>query len=237
MPKVLIADDLDRKASKIDTTANTLKQEKGSIFQSQQLIIIGASTGGPKVIQDILSKLIPPFPPVIVVQHFPVGFTTPFAERLDKWSELHIIEAKTGMLLTSNHVYIAPAGMHLVLDEDYSNIKIYLCKGDRVNGGIPALEPTLLSASYYFVKRLIVVILTGMGSDGLVGVQYCKANGGLVLVQDEQSSLVYGMPKAVLEAGFVGIVANPVSITSYLNAGFSNKNVTCSQLNLMRNSR
>ncbi|MFX1254566.1 MAG: chemotaxis-specific protein-glutamate methyltransferase CheB [Promethearchaeota archaeon] len=201
--------------------SHSLKRENKPIFQTQQLIVIGASTGGPKVIQDILSNLIPPFPPVIVIQHLPIGFSSAFAERLDRGSRLNVVEAQKNMTLKSSTVYVAPGGNHLVLEEKRNRIQVHLFKGDTINGVMPSLEPTLLSASYYFGKNLTIVILTGMGSDGLAGARYSKSNGAMILAQDEQSSTVYGMPKAVVSEGLADIVANPQGISSCLNARFS----------------
>ncbi|MFX1534350.1 MAG: chemotaxis-specific protein-glutamate methyltransferase CheB [Promethearchaeota archaeon] len=199
------------------------KKRKKPIIQSQQLVIIGASTGGPKVVQELLSNLRTSFPPVIVIQHLPAGFSSTFATRLDKMSKLKVIEAQTGMNLNLNTVYVAPGGTHLVFEEKNNRLEVYLYKGERVNGVIPSLEPTIVSATYHYGKNVTLVVLTGMGTDGLAGARYSKNYGATILAQDEASSTIYGMPKAIVDAGLADIVANPKDIAAYLNVHFAKK--------------
>ncbi|MFX0095546.1 MAG: chemotaxis-specific protein-glutamate methyltransferase CheB, partial [Candidatus Hodarchaeota archaeon] len=183
-----------------------------SVFRSQHLIILGGSTGAPKIMQEITSNLRTPLPPIVVIQHLPPGFSTTFATRLNRTSKLNVVEAQTGMSLSPNTIYVAPGGLHLVFQEDNHRIEICLYKGDRVNGVIPSLEPTIVSASYHYEGNLTVIILTGMGSDGLAGVRYAKQNGATVIAQDEKSSIIYGMPKAIVDEGLADRVCNPKSI-------------------------
>lgn len=184
---------------------------------SRHLLIIGASTGGPGVVKDVLTRLRPPFPPVIIVQHLPVGFTRTFAERMNAVSQLEIKEAESGMVLTTNTVFVAPGGKHLVLQDAGASMEIYLYEGDRVNGVMPSLDPTILSATYHYGQNLKVCILSGMGSDGLAGARYLKSNGGEVFAQDEETCVIYGMPKAVIDEGLADVVGTPVRLASALN--------------------
>ena len=196
---------------------------RGSDYQVQlkntekKLVIFGSSTGGIPVVHAILSRIKPPFPPIILIQHLPVGFVAPFVKRLNTATSLDVVEATNEMRLKRNTVYVGAGGKHLVLKDGN---KLYLYEGDRVNGVIPSIDPTAISASYYYGKNLIVVILTGMGSDGLAGARYSKKNGALVIAQDEESSTIFGMPKAVIDANLTDAISNPLQISSYLNRKF-----------------
>ena len=119
-----------------------------------------------------------------------------------------------------NTVYIAPGGKHLVLNTD-SFPKLTLYEGDRVNGVIPSLDPTIMSMSHVYKDQLTIVILTGMGSDGLAGSRYAKKNNAFILTQDEESSVIYGMPKAINDEKLSDYTGNPGSIISLLNQKLS----------------
>jgi two-component system chemotaxis response regulator CheB len=189
-------------------------KRKGKI--KPKLIIIGSSTGGPKVLGEIFQELTPPQPPIIVVQHLPIGFSKSFAKRLNTKSELNIVLAEEDMEIKNNFVYLAPSGNHLVLKEHENDITFHLTKGERVNGVIPSLDPTILSASYHFGNRLFIIILTGMGVDGLAGSRYAKDRGSILAAQDKQSCVIYGMPKAIIEEELADYILNPIQITNLL---------------------
>lgn len=204
--------------NKAELLDNTKMKIRRFLTPSNSLVIIGSSTGGPKVVQEIISKIEKPFPPVILIQHLPVGFTKHFAARLDKLTSLNVIEAENGSKLEINTIYVAPAGKHLVLqDDERNNYEIYLYEGDRVNGVIPSIDPTVISASYYYGKNLCLCILTGMGNDGLAGARYCKNNNAIIIAQDEASSMIYGMPKAIVDAELADYIDNPSKIAIILN--------------------
>lgn len=178
--------------------------------KKRDLLIIGCSTGGPSALQSIL----PRFPenlgvPIIVIQHMPPGFTKPLAERFDSICNLNVKEVEDGEILESGKIYIAPSGFQTYLEkskegkvvlrvEDYSAVDT-LYK--------PSINVTLNSAAPIFGNRLLSVILTGMGNDGLVGCENVKENYGFVITEAEDSCIVYGMPKVVFEAGLSDIQA------------------------------
>lgn len=173
-----------------------------------KLIIIGCSTGGPSALQAIL----PRFPknihvPIIVLQHMPPGFTRPLAERFDKICSLHVKEAENGDLLEAGNIYIAPAGYQTLIDKKADGsiaLKIEDCPFlDTVYK--PSIDITLDSAAPVYRERLLSVILTGMGNDGLLGCGTVKKYNGKVIVEAEESCIVYGMPKAVFEAGLADV--------------------------------
>jgi two-component system chemotaxis response regulator CheB len=165
-------------------------------------VIIGCSTGGP----NALASLIPLLPanlsvPVLIVQHMPVVFTKLLAERLNALSGLAVTEAQPGDLVERGHVYIAQGGSHLVVRRMKSQIVLDLDDGPPENFCKPSVDVMFRSAVEVWGGALLAVILTGMGSDGLRGSRAVDIAGGKILAQDEESSVVWGMPGAVAKAG------------------------------------
>lgn len=162
-------------------------------------VVVGSSTGGPSALATVLAGLPEDFPrPVVIVQHMPAGFTASLAKRLDRLSPLSVDEAQDYRQPRPGEAWVAPGGVHLVFDEfgrmRYSRTAPHL-------GMRPAVDLTLESAVDVWGSDVIAVILTGMGVDGARGARKLKRAGGRVLAQDEQSSVVYGMPRAVAEMG------------------------------------
>ncbi len=176
-----------------------------------KLIIIGASTGGPKAILDVMQGI-----PVglaatfLIVQHMPKGFTASFAERIAWQSGVRTKEAEDGDLLSLGKAYIAPAEYHMVLEKQGSKILLRLNQDERVNFVRPSVDVTMISAAKIMGNRVLGIILTGMGKDGLEGVREIKEKGGKVIIQDEATSVVWGMPKAIYDAGLADMVL-PIS--------------------------
>lgn len=165
------------------------------------IVTIGASTGGPRALEEILTALPEGFPvPIVIAQHMPDSFTALFAERLDQMSRLRVKEARDGEELLPGAAYIAPGRGHIEVNKQGISARVLI----RENGELiyrPSVDHLLVSASEAFPGRTLGVILTGMGSDGLKGAMAVKQSGGRVYVQDEETSAVYGMPRAVAEAG------------------------------------
>jgi two-component system chemotaxis response regulator CheB len=163
---------------------------------------IGVSTGGPQA----LAQLIPTLPaslrvPVLIVQHMPPMFTRLLAERLDSQSPLHVVEAVDGMEIHPGTVYIAPGDYHLRLRRWGTGLFAALDQGPQENSCRPSVDVLFRSLTESLGKDVLSVVLTGMGSDGLRGTQALKTAGGYSVVQDQASSVVWGMPGAVAEAG------------------------------------
>lgn len=168
------------------------------------LVIIAASTGGPKIISAILKKIPDDFPaPIIVIQHMPGTFTKAFAKRLNEHSPLSVMEAKEGTLLKKGTAYIAPGDFHLEIDY---NRRIKLNKKPSLHGVRPSADITMNSASENFDGNLIGIVLSGMGKDGSIGVRNINKRGGFVIAQDKDTSIVYGMPKSAIDSGCVNMV-------------------------------
>ena len=197
-----------------------MHESRKIIRKNQHLVILGASTGGPNLVHEIISKLRKPFPPVIIIQHLPIGFTESFSNRMNNKTELDVVVAEEDMRVKMNTVYIAPGGKHLVLkDERFPRIS--LSDGDRVNGVIPSLDPTIMSASHIYKDQLTITILTGMGSDGLAGCRYAHKHNAFIITQDEDSCVIYGMPKAINDENLADYTGNPSNIITLLNQKLS----------------
>ena len=167
-----------------------------------EILVIGCSTGGP----DALAKLLPELPadfgvPVLVVQHMPPVFTTMLAQRLDKVAALSVREGRDGDVPKAGEVLIAPGDWHMRLKNVGGRPQVALDQGPQENFCRPAVDPLFRSAAEVYGGHAVAVILTGMGQDGLVGVQQLSEKGVPVYVQDEASSVVWGMPGAVAHAG------------------------------------
>jgi len=168
------------------------------------LVVIASSTGGPRA----LGELIPQLPAQLgagglLVQHMPPGFTASLAARLDGASALAVREARTGDVLESGSLLVAPGGSHLRLSDD----RRLRLADDAPEGGLkPRADFTIADAARLFGRRVLLVVLTGMGKDGLEGAVAVKGAGGRVLVEAESTCTVYGMPRAVAEAGLADAV-------------------------------
>jgi len=167
-------------------------------------VVIGASTGGPKALQEVLTKLPGNLGvPVFVVQHMPEGFTKVFSERLDKACEMKVIEASEGMKISKDTIYIAKGGQHMTIG---SNNVINLNEDLPIWGVRPAVDKLFNSAIKVYGGNLISVILTGMGRDGADGTSNIKDSGGITISEDKSTCTIYGMPKAAYETGKVDLI-------------------------------
>ncbi len=166
-------------------------------------VAIGVSTGGPPALTGLLASLRPPMPPLVIVQHMPGQFTSPFAQRLNSISKLTVKEAASGDVLTPNHVFVAPGGKQLYLKRQGNTVKSLLRNGAPVSGHKPSVDVMMQCAAEAFPDRCLGVIMTGMGRDGAEGCGKIRAAGGYVLGQDEATSDVYGMNKVAFVQGHV----------------------------------
>ncbi len=172
-----------------------------------KIIVIGISTGGPLSLQKVIPRLPAEFSvPIAIVQHMPPNFTRLLAERLDHLSLLRVVEAEDNMPIDPGTVYVAPGGWHLHIRKRLDAATCYLSQEPKNLLFRPSADVLFESASRVFGKDVLAVVMTGMGKDGLKGTQKIKAAGGKVIAQDEQSSVVYGMPRAVVEAGLADAV-------------------------------
>ncbi len=166
-------------------------------------MVIGASTGGPKVVEGILRMLPHDFPAAIAIcQHMPPGFTKAWAERLDEVSSLRVKEACFGERFESGTVYIAPAGKHMRLMRDSDgDVHISLDRDFADSLHIPSIDILMSSAAHAFGSGLLAVLLTGLGSDGTLGMLAVRRAGGHTISEAPESAAVYSMPGSAVEIG------------------------------------
>jgi two-component system chemotaxis response regulator CheB len=178
------------------------------------LIVIGASTGGPTALRQVLSDLPADLPAALtIVQHMPAGFTQSLAVRLDKQASFAVQEAMEGDRLACGLALLAPGGFHLRFER---RNRVTLDRGPRRNGVRPALDVSMESAATTYGDRVIGVVLTGMGLDGTRGAGHIKASGGRIVAEHKSTCIVYGMPRAVTEAKLADIVVPLPEVASTL---------------------
>ncbi|OCA81954.1 protein-glutamate methylesterase/protein-glutamine glutaminase [Pseudobacillus wudalianchiensis] len=182
-----------------------LAKEKEAFRQKQKMsmIVIGSSTGGPAALQKILTRFPEDFPlPILIIQHMPPGFTKPLAERFNSLCHICVKEAEHNEKMEPGTAYVAPAGLQTAVQEIEGHYQIKL----KISAPVetlykPSVDVALLSIAPIVKDKLLAVILTGMGDDGLRGCKRVKQAGGTVLSESEETCIVYGMPKVVYEAG------------------------------------
>ncbi len=169
---------------------------------ARDIVVIGVSTGGPPAVQKILTDLPGDFPGTIfIAQHMPRAFTGPFARRLNESTGLNVKEAQNGDLVRRGQVYIAQGGMHLKINQMISRIEVEVTDDPSDVLYKPSVNVLFSSAAKGVGSRALGVVLTGMGSDGLLGARDLKAGGGILLAQSEETCVVYGMHKSVVDDG------------------------------------
>ena len=172
-----------------------------------ELVAIGSSTGGPVALSSVLAALPADLAvPVVITQHMPPVFTRLLAQRIDSLADIHVREAVDGDVLEPGVVLIAPGDHHMVFERMAASVKVRLHQGDPVNFCRPAVDVMFASAVDVYGGDVLAVILTGMGHDGREGSAMLKEKGARVLAQDEETSVVWGMPGAVAQAGIADAV-------------------------------
>ncbi|NLY55801.1 MAG: chemotaxis response regulator protein-glutamate methylesterase [Firmicutes bacterium] len=190
-------------AGQVKKTPITRTQlEKGS--SRRRIVAIGSSTGGPRALREVITRLPATFPAaILVVQHMPPLFTRTLAERLDSAAAVTVKEAESGESIRPGTVYIAPGDYHMVVGKSGS---IVLNQDPPIGTLRPAVDVLFASVAEHYGAEVVAAVLTGMGSDGRRGAKLIKEKGGVVLAQSEETCVVYGMPRAVVEAGLADAV-------------------------------
>lgn len=201
-------------------TTNTTPQKKPIIAKNLQninlIIGIGISTGGPIALREVIPNLPNEFPPILIVQHMPQSFTKAFADRLNSESQLNVKEAYDNEIIQPNTVYIAPGGFHMKVKKEYGQLKICITDDEPVSGHKPSVDVLFTSLANVMGKNVIAVIMTGMGRDGAAGIKLIKQTGGYTIAQDEESCIVFGMPKAAINEGAIEEIVPLSKISSKL---------------------
>jgi two-component system chemotaxis response regulator CheB len=194
----------------------TARSHKGPqpLQDGDPVIVIGASTGGPRALHQVLSDLPADLPAaVVLVQHMPTGFTGPLAQRINQHSSLTVQEAASGDRLGRGLALLAPGDFHLRFK---SCKQVFLYQGPQRNHLRPAVDVSMESAVEHFGSNVIGVVLTGMGSDGTDGARQIKAAGGKVIAEHESTSVIHSMPGSVIEAGLADLVLPLPQVASTL---------------------
>ena len=178
-------------------------------------VVIGASTGGPRALGYLISSLSKDvIVPILIVQHMPKNFTKSFASRLDEDSNLKVVEAEDNMKIEKGYIYIAPGDYHMYVEDG----RIVLDGSTAKTLGVrPAADYLFKTASQYYKDRLLGVVLTGMGRDGTLGMEYIKNNGGYNIVQDKETSTIFGMPESAIASNVVHEVLSLEAISKKIN--------------------
>ncbi|AQR97899.1 protein-glutamate methylesterase/protein-glutamine glutaminase [Clostridium saccharoperbutylacetonicum] len=188
------------KLPKVNVVNRTLT---GSINTSNKIIAIGASTGGTEAIYSVLKALPKELPGIVIVQHIPPMFSKMFADRLNLQTHFNVKEAQTGDSIEAGTVLIAPGDKHMKIKKAADKYIVETIQGEKVNGHCPSVDVLFESVAKIAGKNAIGVILTGMGQDGAIGLMSMRRAGARTIGQDQQSSVVYGMPKVAFEIGAV----------------------------------
>lgn len=176
---------------------------KGKTSAKIDLIAIGASTGGTEALAKVLKELVPPLPPIVIVQHIPPMFSKLFADRLHNECHISVKEAQNGDKLEPNWAYVAPGDKHMKVKNFGGNMQLDVNHGPKVNGHCPSVDVLFDSVADQIGNNALGVILTGMGADGANGLLKMRQQGAATIGQDEASCVVYGMPRAAYEKGAV----------------------------------
>jgi two-component system, chemotaxis family, protein-glutamate methylesterase/glutaminase len=194
-------------------------------YKKDYIIGIGASTGGPKAIESIITQIPEDFKtPILIVQHIPMEFTFTFARRLNKLCACNIKEAQADEIIMPGTIYIAPGGFHLRVEKKKKETFVRLSKEEPINGMRPSIDITFESIAKEFNKKAVGVILTGMGCDGTYGLGIIKKQSGFTIAQEESTCVVPGMPRKAIEAKVIDRIVPLESITKELICYLDKKN-------------
>ncbi|MFZ5976005.1 MAG: protein-glutamate methylesterase/protein-glutamine glutaminase [Bacillota bacterium] len=203
---------------KVNRRAPAREISENQAVGTDKIIAIGASTGGTEAIFSILSSFPGNSPGVVIVQHIPPMFSKMFSERLDRQTNLHVKEARTGDFIENGKVLLAPGDRHMRIKKLGSKYKVECFEAEKVNGHCPSVDVLFNSVAKEAGRQAVGVILTGMGNDGAKGLLAMRRAGARTIGQDEKTSIVYGMPKTAYN---IGAVEKQVSLESIPNAVFS----------------
>ncbi len=178
-----------------------------------KIVIIGSSTGGPYILEQIFAQF-PKIPAVIIiVQHLPQNFTNAFCEHIKNLTQMQVLIASSAYHIREGEILIAPAGKHLLLS---NNRNIIFQDGEKLHGVKPAVDYTMLSLRNRVEDHLAGVVLTGMGNDGASGIAHIKCIKGLTIAQDPNTSPIRSMPQAAIDTGMVTEILSPLDISKAL---------------------
>jgi len=238
-------DDLHKESAIILDKIETISEKKAIVVKKKTLqqvpfsntdglILIGSSTGGPHALEVLLPQIPKPCPPILIVQHIPKEFSQALAEQLNKSSAVAVKQASDGDVLAKNNIYIAPGSHHMLVEKNGPDFNIRLSESAPVNNCRPSVDRLFLSLTEEPDLNRVAVILTGMGKDGAHGISSLKQSGAKTIAQDEASSIVFGMPKRAIETGAIDRVAPIDQIGAHIVRLFNNNSTDLEKLNQRR---
>jgi two-component system chemotaxis response regulator CheB len=192
-----------------------------SVPRRTGIVAIGASTGGPQAIESLLTRLPAESPPIVITQHMPAGFTKAFAERLDRECAIRVVEAGRGELLQPGTAYVAPGEHHLVVRSRGIQLLTDLHDGPPVHHQRPSVDELFFSLAKIRGVPIVAAILTGMGADGADGLLALRQAGAETIAQDEQSCIVFGMPREAISRGAAMHVATLLRLPALIPECFA----------------
>jgi len=200
-------------------SASPLVSTPSRVARNVDIVVLGISTGGPQALRYLLPQFARDFPvPLVIVLHMPVGYTAPFAEKLGEISQLAVKEAYAGCPIVPQQALLAPAGRHLSFQRDAAGqVKVRLSQQPPGKPHKPSVDVLFQSAAEIYGKRVLGVVMTGMGNDGTEGAAWVKAQGGMILTESEESCIIYGMPRCVVESGLSDGAVALVSMAMEIN--------------------
>lgn len=211
---------IERLQDRFSKVVPVLTSETDSLAPDARTLVIGASTGGPTALSKLLSAFTAvPSCAVLVAQHMPAGFTNGFAERLDRLTPFSVREAKTGDALEAGVVLIGKGGSHLEVQRSGARLEVRVTPEKEGDGNTPSVDRLFESAAKEIAEDLIAVVFTGMGDDGVKGARQVQSAGGWVIAESEETAVIYGMPKRVVNAGLASEVLPLHAIPSAIQRG------------------
>jgi two-component system chemotaxis response regulator CheB len=217
---------IDKVRERIEAAPSLVRQARAEagaeVRRGAPVVVIGASTGGPRALMEIFAAFAePPKCSFLVAQHMPEGFTRGFAERLDRLTTLSVREAVGGEPLVAGSVWIAPGGRNLELEALDGQVVTRVSDATGSDKYTPSVDRLFESASKHFGPDLLAVVLTGMGDDGRRGVEQVKREGGSVIAESEESAVIFGMPQQAIRSGCVDRVLPLGSIPTAIQSGLT----------------
>ncbi len=189
---------------------------RASKFPGTKVIAIGSSTGGVESLLKVFKKLPNDFPPILITQHIPYGFSNSFAQRLNDNSDVDVCEAKDGMIMERGHAYLAPENMHLIIEKYGNELRTKLLDTKKVSQHKPSVDVLFRSVNNCVGGSAMAIIMTGMGDDGTIAMKELFDNGAYTVAQNEESCIVFGMPMKAIAAGAVKDIIHLDDIPSYM---------------------
>lgn len=202
---------------------DVLLPKQPGLYTKGRVIAIGASTGGIETLSQMFAQLKPPLPPIVIAQHIPYGFSKSFAARLNRITPLQVIEAAEELPLEADRVYIAQGNRHLIVQKSQNSPQLNVCPldGVKISRHRPSIDLLFRSVNNCFGNQAMAVLLTGMGDDGVIGIGEIHESGGLTIAQNEASSIIFGMAKKAIDAGYIQKILTPDQIVEHM-ASFKN---------------